>query len=520
MSKYKFNMSNKEVLDDTRSEIVYQFNLAQNMALLSNDPVVIKNFYREGVKQLLQDRWIAANVRDKFMAQNIDGQAFVYFGLCPMIVQGKVNLVASNGFKCKSSNKEVDAKLNEFIEDACLPARFAEGVYLESGLGDFMYRLSYDPSISDKPLIDVIEPQWFEVHYYKGHIKSFVIKKAAEDDKNYEIREIFYKNKDGNVCITYRYHNRDGYVDHKDTNLVKECAMHFEEQIDMSDKVLPFKDFPLVFKKNANSNQLYKGERGVPDIQGLDTIEDALTETASDLADAIRKGGIKEYVDESLIPEDLEGRGQKLNPFNKTIITTKGSANPGNPKALWQVTQADIKWEAYTKTIQNLMSIGINKAGLAPTTLGLTGLESINSSAESQEAREKTSLRTRELSLSTWEKTLKELLNKYLQMLDYIEGKEILDYTSLIKIHFDDYISPSVENITEVIVNQVAAGVKSRKHAIKDLNSEYSDKDAEDELLDIMSEQGQPVIQGEGRSSEDDMENNTPKNANLENSNS
>ena len=520
MTNYKFNMKNKPVLDDTRSALIYQFNLAQNMALLSNDPVVIRNFYREGVAKLLQDKWISANVKDKFMAQSIDGQAFVYFGICPMIVQGKVNLVASNGFKCASNNKAIDDKLNEFIDNACLNARFAEGVYLESGLGDFLYRLSYDPKTSDKPLIDVIEPQNFEVNYSRGHIKSFVIKVPSSDNEGYELREIYYKNMNGDVCIAYRFYYDNKYVDPSDKSLVEQCMLHFDRELDLREKVLPFKDFPIVFKKNANSNQLYKGERGVPDIQGLDTIEDALTESISDLVDAIRKGGIKEYIDESLVPQDVDGNDLKVNHFNKTVITTKGSSNPANPKTLWQVTQGDIKWESYTKTIQNLMSIAINKAGLAPTTLGLTGLESINSSAESQEAREKTSLRTRELCLNTWEKTLKELLNKYLQMLDYIDGTEIFDYSSLIKISFDDYISPSIENVTEVLANQVMAGLKSQKHAIKDLNDDYTDEDADNELLDIMSERGQPVLQGGEPSADMNMENNTPKNVNLENSNS
>ena len=43
MSRYKFNLQKKSVLDETRSDLVYQFNLAQNMALLSNDPIIIKN---------------------------------------------------------------------------------------------------------------------------------------------------------------------------------------------------------------------------------------------------------------------------------------------------------------------------------------------------------------------------------------------------------------------------------------------------------------------------------------------
>lgn len=520
MPKYSYDLKNKSVLETLRSPLIYQFNLARNMALLSNDPAVIRYFYTNEAPRLLKDQWLTMEITDKFLAQYIPGQAFSYFGICAMIVQGKVNLIASNGFKCQSEKKDIDEKLNRFIDEAGLEEKFAEGVYLESGLGDFLYRFSYDPKISDKPIIDVIEPQFFEVNYVKKQIKSFVIKARSNDDENYELREIYYKNQNGDVCITYRFFYEGKYVNPNDKYLVDACKLHFSSDIDLQDRVLPFKDFPLVFKKNANSNQLYNGERGVPDIQGLDTIEDALTETISDLIDSIRKGGVKEYVSDELIPQDEKGNDLRLNHFNKTIITTRGSSNPTNPSSLWNVVQGDIRWEAYTKTIQNLMSVAINKAGLSPTTIGLTGLESINSSAESQEAREKTSLRTRELCLKSWERTLTELLNKYLQMCDYIEDKEILDYTPLIKIHFDDYISPSVENVTEVLARQVTAGIKSKKHALKDLNEEYDDKDAENELMDILSENGALALQDETPDADVNMENNTPKNVNLENSDS
>lgn len=103
-------------------------------------------------------------------------------------------------------------------------------------------------------------------------------------------------------------------------------------------------------------------------------------------------------------------------------------------------------------------------------------------------------------------------------MRDYIAGREPLDYSDLIKIHFNDYVTPSVENITDVLAAQVNAGIKSQKHAIKELNDGYEDADAENELLDIMAEQGRPVL--DGQLSAEDMENNTPKNVNLENSDS
>ena len=509
MSKYNFNLKNKSVLDGIRSPNIYRFNLARNMALLSNDPAVIRYFYQIEAPKLMTDQWLQYETKDKFMAQHIDGQAFSYFGICPMIVQGKVGLVASGGFECASNDKHIDDVLNRFKKEADLEKLFASGVYLESGLGDCLYRISYNPNAGNRPIVSLIEPQMFEVNYKNGEIISYVIKAVNDDDNDYEIREIFYKNEQGKVCVMYRFYYDGKYVDPSDKSMMKQCIDKFGKKIDITPKVLPFDEFPLVFKKNSNANQLYKGERGVPDIHGLDTIEDALTETISDLIDAIRKGGIKEYVDEDLIPQTADGQQLRRNPFNKTIITTKGSSSPVNSEELFKVVQGNINWEAYTRTIQNLMSIAINKAGMSPTTIGLTGLESINSSAESQDARERTSIRTRELALKSWEVTLTDLLNKYLQVLDYINGQEILDYKELIKIKFPDYINPSVENVTNVLANQVAAGLKSRKRAIKELNDEFNDEDVDKEMLDILAENGQPVLQ-DGLISDGNMENNTP----------
>ena len=509
MANYGFELKNKNTIDNIRSPKIYEFNLARNMALLSNDPVVIRYFYQIEAPKYQNDVVLAMQFKDKFMAQHIDGQAFAYFGLCPMIVQGKVNLISSNGFVCESDDKEIDKVLNKCKDEAKLQDMFEKGAYLESGLGDFLYRVSYNPSVSDKPLIDVIEPQNFEVNYRNGRILSYVLKRVSEDDDNYEIREIYHRAEDGGIYLTYRFYYDGKYVAPNDKPLMEQCQRMFKTKFSMQDVLLPFDDFPIVFKKNDSNNTLYRGERGVPDIQGLDTIEDALTETISDLIDAIRKGGVKTYVSEELIPQNEDGKQLRLNPFNKTIITTKGSSNPANPQDLFNVQQAQINWEAYTKTIQNLMSVAINKAGMSPTTIGLTGLESINSSAESQDAREKTSLRTRARCLISWKLTLTELFNKYLQMMDYINGEEILDYTDLIQIKFNEYSTPSVESITDILARQVGAGLKSQRSAIKELNKGFEDEDAEKELLDIYVEQGKPVLQG-GLSSTENMENTTP----------
>ena len=150
------------------------------------------------------------------------------------------------------------------------------------------------------------------------------------------------------------------------------------------------------------------------------------------------------------------------------------------------------------------MSVAINKAGLSPTTIGLTGLESINSSQESQDAREKPSMRAREIALNGWRKTLKELFNRYLQVRDYIEGEEINDYSSLINITFNEYTNPTVENVTDVLVKQVNGGLKSRLTAIKELNKGMSDEQAEEEFLRTLAEKGVPTVSDEASAEEED----------------
>lgn len=508
MARYSFNLQQKAMVDEIRSPNVYNFNMAMNLALLSNDASVIRKFFREGVARYFTDQWLQQEVRGTFLGHYEPGQAFVYVGLIPMIVQGKVNLVASNGFECKSDIPEIDEAINRVKDIAELEKKFVEGAYWESGIGDVLYRVSYCPEISKYPIIDLIEPQNFEITWSRGKPKTFIIKEVSDIDASYELCEIHYKDKDGYVCIDYRFRINGKWIPTENNDSqIKECRSKFSKELKLEPQKFPFKEFMLEYKQNENNNMLYRGERGVPDIQGLLPIEDALTEVASDLADAIRKGGVKQFVSEELMPQDAEGNRMQFDPFRKTIITTKGSSNPAENGNLITTVQPQIYWEAYTRTMQNLMSIGINKAGLAPTTLGLTGLESINSSAESQDAREKTSLRRREICLNGWEKTLKSLLNKWLQVNDYINGLDIIDYTDVINIHFNEYTNPSLESVTDVLAQQVGAGLKSQETAIKELNDGWSDEQVNAELEKLRQERQGMVMVDENINKDENMGN-------------
>lgn len=67
MARYNFNLKNKEIIDDIRSPAVYEYNMAQNLALLSNDPTVIRRFYQVQIPKYFKDVWLAMEGTDKFL---------------------------------------------------------------------------------------------------------------------------------------------------------------------------------------------------------------------------------------------------------------------------------------------------------------------------------------------------------------------------------------------------------------------------------------------------------------------
>lgn len=486
---YRYDFKNKNVLGNVRSPKLWQFNLAMNMALLSNDAKAVRNFWRTDSRQFVSDTWMAAELNDKFLGKYLPGQAFVYFGLCPMIVNGIQNLIASAGFVCESGDKEIDAKLNACIAKNRLQELFSEGVYYESGLGDFAYRVSYAPEVSDRPLIDVIEPQHLELVYRRGRIKTVIIKEASDEEEGLELHEVYGKNADGFVTVEHFIYKDGRYV------CKREDAETYRQYLkalgvtpsDMKPLTLPLREFPVIYKQNHVKSLIYRGQRGVPDIMGLDTIEDALSESVSDMTDAIRKAGVKEFVDDSLLQQDEDGNTLGYDPFNKTIVKTKGSSLEN--KSLVTVVQGDIQWEGYIEAAKYLISTALNKAGISPTTIGITGLESINSSAESQDAREKPSLRKRKESLKTWTRTLSDLLNRYLQMCDYIDGEEIGDYSELIHVRFNEYVSPAQESVVGLLEKKLGLGIMTRREAIRELDPGLTEAEAEEKLLEIAAEQ-------------------------------
>lgn len=158
-------------------------------------------------------------------------------------------------------------------------------------------------------------------------------------------------------------------------------------------------------------------------------------------------------------------------------------------------------------------------AEISPASLPYAILDKVANNTEIGTNKERLSIRTRNNNLNKVVLFTAHLLSKFLEL----NGHNI-PYDE-ITVNFDDYITPSVETMTNVLSKQVQFGIKSRKRAIYELNrGEMTDKELEQEYREVLQATTQKdynVIQAIQQENEnynkiDNKENNVLKSDGIE----
>ena len=123
--------------------------------------------------------------------------------------------------------------------------------------------------------------------------------------------------------------------------------------------------------------------------------------------------------------------------------------------------QGEIHSEKYIESYKKLIETALNNAGLSPQSIGVTGLESTAASEESQELREKTSIRTGEKKKALWTPALIDLFRKLLIADDLKYNRTPSEYYP--NVVFSDY---KIETLQEKTAT-ANSGIMSKSWDIK-----------------------------------------------------
>jgi hypothetical protein len=396
----------------------------------------------------------------------------IHTGLPSMIVDTLADISTDDLDKIEAGKRQEE--WNKIAEENNPKALLRDAVVGTLVCGDGAFKWSVDTEISKYPIIEYYDGSRVDFEYERGRLTAVVFKtKKLINKQRYTLLERYSK-KD----ITYKLVNKEG----------KECKIEdFPELINKYQSVINTNEFmmalPVMFKKSKK----YEG-RGKSLLDGKLDNFDAFDEVWSQWMLALRKGQIKTYIPESLLPRDPETglllRGSDLD--NDFISVEETISEDGASKNKIETTQGQIQYEALLSTYITALDQCLTGL-ISPSTLGIDTKKIDN--AEATREKEKTTLYKRNQIVEVLTKVISDMVNITFKVLDTMNDNEITDTPGVAS--FGGYANPSFEAQIETIGKAKANGIMSVETSVEELYGDTKDDNwKKEEVQRIKNEQG------------------------------
>lgn len=491
--------------------------LLERLVWYSAKGTAIRQFYTGtnfGVKNNGDD----TNKANYFWTTAPNDMRQIHSGLPNLISRKMATILFGPGYKIQALQYKADGEskddkatkhatelLNEILEEMSFAEKLNLGAQAESWGGHVAFKLSYDFSISAFPIIEVVDRRGFDIVKRRGKTVAIIFNN-------------FYEKKEGNKTVTYRF--EETYSTNEYGYATIESKLFRKENISKGETEVPLESIPetfgleplftakhvkglLAFEKpnlltvNAFSNYPF----GISDYEGAIDSFDGLDEIVTAIVNEIRDNKTIRHYDEDLLSVDDKGNFQKINKYVTNFLKVrKGNAEGAKPV---ETTEFKDKTDDHEKKYKILVAECCNMCGLSPLSLGITGLESINSSDKSTRERAKTTLETRKAKLELWIPFLKKLVFKTLEFASELQSydgysvepgiKQIdVDYSNTdITVVFNDYIENSTEERIVTWGSAKQQRVASTEMAVKKIHgNDLTEMEIKNEVNAIKYEEG------------------------------
>ena len=401
-----------------------------------------------------------------------DGMAIKksHSGLPRLIIKSLTNIIMDNFNGVEMPNEE---EWQEIADDNNFDELLAKSLFEAMGINDGAFKICYDNTITDKPILEWVSGEKVEFIYKRGRLCEIVFKS--------------YYNRN-NKCYMLKEYYGYGYVRYKLFDDEKEVPLSIVEELkDLTD--LTFDNsvmwaVPLIIDKSIK----YEG-RGASKFDGKIDAFDSLDEVVSQWIEAIRLGRTKTYIPEDLIPRDANtGMLLSPNPYDNQFIATGSSMGEGANNKV-QVEQADIPSDKYLETYMTYLDLCLQGL-ISPSTLGIDTKKIQDANAQYERQMEKTTLYTRQGIIDVLDKAIPKLINTVLKSKDQMSGKTPREDVE-IDVLFGEYSTPSFDFQIETISKAKMNGIMSLETSIDELYGDSKDDEWKaEEIARLKEEQG------------------------------
>ena len=369
-------------------------------------------------------------------------------GVPGLMVNTLAYLVKSDLNKAEFESKE-QLQLWEEIERDCGFAEVVGGAVSDVlALGDGAFKISFNKEVSKYPILEFWPADRVEYEMRHGRIVAVVFKTPYHlKNATYELQEVY---RTGSVT----YHLYDG---EKEIPLQRVAELNDYKNVSYSG------DFSLAIPLCVFKSQRYPG-RGRSIFDNKTDAFDAHDEIISQWIDAVRAGRVREYIPDEMIPRNPKtGELMSVDTFGSHYIRT-ASSNKENAVDKIDVTQPDIKYEAFLQSYTTTLDMCLQGI-VSPATLGID----IGKMASADAQREKKDVTgyTRNAITDALEKVLPEVVRSMLLAYDTYNSRSADIYKP--KITFGEYAAPDFNDRIETLGKASSATLMSVETLVDEL---------------------------------------------------
>ena len=339
--------------------------------------------------------------------------------------------------------------------------------------GDGAWKISFDKSISDYPIIEFYPASRVKFEKERGRIKTIIFTTryfVEATHKAFFLEEYYSK----------------GSIDYKlFDDLGHEVSLGNVPELKDLKPIYWADDFvmalPMMFYKSAK----FKG-RGRSIFDRKTDSFDAYDEAISQWQDALRLGRVKTYIPETMIPRDPEtGTIIPPNPFDNQYIALKGTMSEDSSDKI-TVDAPTIDYNGLLQTYINTLDMCLQGI-LSPSTLGIDVKKLDN--AEAQREKEKVTLYTRDKIIDVLNDVIPELVKNALGVYAALYDMAVEDVDA--SIIFGEYANPSFEAQVETLGKAASSNLMSTETQVDELWGDTKDDEwKEKEVARIKAEKG------------------------------
>lgn len=425
-----------------------------------------------------------------------------------------VSVYKDSGEVDKNKTKAATDYTLQLIDKVKLRDVLTECATNESWGGHSFIKFSFDTELSNFPIVEAADIMATEVVKERNETVAIVFKTWYEDkekkgntERKYRLDEIYTTDGAGDAVIRYElYELSTGEDKRVPLNSISE-TQKIVEAVNADDEIV-FTGLKgmLAFEKpnKLPSLEFPHSNYGASDFEGATDSFDAVDEAYSTIINEIRDNRTFRYYSSNNFRRDKD-TGEILTPddgFTKNYVLTEGDIDQeqGTNKNR-VVDQIPDKTEEHKAKYLTAVTVALNKAGLSPYSIGITGLESINQSAESQQERNKVTLETRKAKLELWTPYLAKVLSQLLAFNTYLLNRvgvkqddmplPDMDITlSTVTLDFGEYLQDTDKDLVDIWGLAKSQGISSTQNAVRELHKTWSEKQILDEVNVILFENG------------------------------